>query len=51
MQGHEKNSEYKRLQQEILNSVLFDRLKTQMGMREFTRLQEKIKTIPLDFVS
>lgn len=50
-QGNEKGSDFKRLQQEILNSVLFDKLKTQIGMRDFVRLQDKIKTIPIDFVS
>jgi hypothetical protein len=31
--------------------VLFDKLKTQLGMREFNKLLGKIKTIPIDFVS
>ena len=45
-------SEYKRFQLEILDSQIFDRLKTQIGVKHFIALvNEKIKVIPFDLVS
>lgn len=42
-------SEYSRFQQEIVDSQIFDKLKMQLGMRNFNKLiKEKVRTVPLD---
>ena len=46
------NAEYMRFKQEIIESQVFDRLKFELGMKNFTKLvREKLIPIPLDLVS
>jgi len=44
-------SEYNRFQEEIMESQIFDRLKLELGMKNFIRLvQQKVKVIPFDLL-
>ena len=52
MQTSGPNAEFSRFQQEIMESQIFDKLKQQLGTRDFSLLIEaKIKTLPFNFVS
>ena len=47
----ERQSEYLRFKTEIVDSQIFDRLKFELGMKNFTRfVQEKLLPIPLDLM-
>ena len=51
-QGHGSNSEYSRFQQIIVQSQIFDRLKTELGIKNFKKiLKQKVKILPMDLVS
>lgn len=46
------NAEYMRYKQEILESQVFDRLKFELGTKNFMKfVKEKLIPIPLDLVS
>lgn len=50
-QINEPNSEFSRFQQEIMESQIFDRLKQQLGFKDFNKLmKEKVKTLPMNLV-
>jgi len=43
------NAEYQRFKQEVLDSQIFDRLKLELGLKNFNRLvKQKLMPIPLD---
>ena len=51
LQGMERQSEYQRFKQEIIDSQIFDRLKFELGLKNFTKfVKEKLLPIPMDLM-
>jgi len=49
--GHGANAEYARFQKEIVESKIFDRLKTELGIKNFKKIiKDKIRTLPMDLM-
>ena len=52
LKGEGSNGEYMRFKQEIIDSQVFDRLKFEIGIKNFNRMvREKLIPVPLDLVS